>query len=103
VIQGALVLDDGGLADHHAHAMVNEDAAPDRRPRMNLDAGNPAREMGQRTRHPAQTGGPQPVRNPVQGKGMETRIAGQHLPGGSGGRIAFENAGDVFTQMSEHG
>jgi hypothetical protein len=53
VIQRAFVLDHRRLADHHAHAVVDEHAAADRRSRMDLDAGNPAREMGQRTRQPA--------------------------------------------------
>jgi hypothetical protein len=39
----------------------------------------------------------------MQSQRMEARIAGQHLPGGTGGRIAIENAGNIFTQTGEHG
>jgi hypothetical protein len=39
---------------------------------------------------------------PMQGQRVESRIAGQHLPGGTGGGVAFENAGDIFTQTGEH-
>jgi hypothetical protein len=103
VIQRAFVLDHRSLADDHAHAVVDEDPATDGCPGMDLDTRDPAREMGNKTRQPAQTGAPKPVREPMQRQCMEARIAGQHLPCGTGGGIAFENAGNVFTQMGEHG
>jgi hypothetical protein len=43
------------------------------------------------------------MRSAMQRQGMEARIAGQHLPRGTGGRIAFKNAGNIFTQTGEHG
>ena len=36
------IADFSGLTDNHAHAMVDEKAAPDRRTGMNLDTGQPA-------------------------------------------------------------
>jgi len=42
VVQGAVVADLGGLAHHHAHAVVDEHPAADLRPGMDLDARQPA-------------------------------------------------------------
>ena len=33
---------------------------------------------------------------------MEAGVAGQHLPSGSGGRVAIEDNGNVFTESTEH-
>ena len=45
LVDGAVVADLGGLADDHAHAVVDEDAPADRRARMDLDPGEEAREV----------------------------------------------------------
>jgi hypothetical protein len=102
VIQRAVVADHRRLADDHTHAVVDEHPLAYGGPGMDLDAGEPACEMRKEARQPAHARTPQPVGDPMQGQRMEAGIAGQHLPGGTGGGVAFENAGDIFTQTGEH-
>ena len=45
LVEVAIVTDDRRLADDDAHAVVDEEAAPDLRARVDLDAGEPAAEM----------------------------------------------------------
>jgi hypothetical protein len=35
--------------------------------------------------------------------GMDSRVTGDDFPAGTGGGVAFENAGYVFTQTGKHG
>ena len=51
VIQGDVVADLGGLADHDAGAVVDEEAPADARAGMNVDIGQRARQEGQQARH----------------------------------------------------
>ena len=60
LVERHVVADLGGLADHHAHAVIDEEAPTDLRARMDLDAGEEAAEVaheaarGQRPRHQSQ-------------------------------------------------
>jgi hypothetical protein len=45
VIERDVLADLGGLADDDAHAVVDEEAAPDRGAGMNLDAGEEAPQV----------------------------------------------------------
>ncbi len=45
LINGYVVADFGGLADHHSHAVIDEEATADLRPGMDLDARDPARDL----------------------------------------------------------
>jgi hypothetical protein len=38
----------------------------------------------------------------MQQQGMQTWIAGQDLPTGASRRVAFKDAGDVFSETLEH-
>jgi hypothetical protein len=60
--------------------VVDEKAPADFRPRMDFDAGQPAPQMREKTRQPAQPVSPQPVRQAMHDPGVDARIAGQHLP-----------------------
>ena len=51
---------------------------------------------------PAQVHMPQPVRDTVDAQGMEAGIAGNDLPGRAGCGVAFEYAGNIFTNAIEH-
>src|SRR5574340_1445840 len=76
--------------------------SPDGRARMDLDAGEPARDMRQEACQPFQVGVPQGVRHAVQDARMQARIAGQHLKSAARRRIAVEYAGDIFPDILEH-
>ena len=58
LVDGAVVADDGGLADHHAEAVVDEDAPADGGARVDLDAGDDAREIGDEAAQPLQLARP---------------------------------------------
>ena len=49
LIEGHIVADLGGLADHHAHAVIDEEAPPDPRARVDLDPGHEAADLGDET------------------------------------------------------
>src|SRR5262249_34915468 len=102
VVQRAVVAELGGLADHHAHAVVDESAPADLRPRMDLDAGEEARAGRSKPRQPAQFHAPEGVRQAVDEQRVEARVAGDDLPGRAGGGVAVEHARDVFSDPGEH-
>src|SRR6185295_14829542 len=90
------------LADHHAHAVIDEHAGADLRAGMDLDAGQPATEVRGEAAEPAQLVLPEPVRQAMDPDRMQSRIAGQHLPAGACRRVPVEDAGDVAAQPIEH-
>src|SRR6185295_12879929 len=103
VVERAVVPDVGRLADHDAHPVIDEHPAANDRSRMDLDPRQPAGPVGQPAGEPPQPGAPEPMRYPtVPSECMQTWIAGQHLPLGSGGGVAVENDGDVFAKATEH-
>src|SRR5690606_5167467 len=70
-----VVPDHGRLADHDAHPVVDEQAAPDARTRVDLDPGEEAREL--RHEPGREAGGrvaPQPVRDPVRPHRVQTWV-----------------------------
>src|SRR5207237_5450682 len=62
MIERAVVADLGGFADHHPHSMVDEYAASDGRPGMDLDSRQPATPVRQPAAQPSCPIGPQRVR-----------------------------------------
>jgi hypothetical protein len=103
LVDGAALADDGGLADHHAHAVIDEHPLGDGRARMDLDAGQPARELRHEAAQPAQVAHPEPVCEPVQDQRMQARIQGQDLPCAARRGVAVEDALDVGAEALEHG
>jgi hypothetical protein len=102
VIQRDVISDFRRLADHHAHAVVDEKAPAYGRAGMNLDPGQKAPDMRDQPSQPTQVPVPKPIGDAMYAQRMEARIAGQNLPGGTRGRVAVEYAGDVFTDAIEH-
>src|SRR5258706_2347146 len=101
-MERALVADCRRLADHDAHAVIDEDAPADGGPRMDLDAGEEADPVRDEAREPGKAHRPQRVREAVQLQRVEARIARDHFPHAARGGIAFENALDVFADAGEH-
>src|SRR5204862_1735755 len=102
LVDSAAVADLGGLADHHAHAVVDEDAGADFRARVDFDAGEEAPEMRGEAPEPLQSMQPEAARELVDPDRVQTRIAGQHLPSTAGRRVALEDAGDIAAQLRKH-
>ena len=59
MVERAVVADFGGFADDHAHAVIDEHAAADRGPRVDLDAGQEAAPVREPAREPAEIGTPE--------------------------------------------
>src|SRR5690606_8495583 len=97
-----VIADLGGLPDNNAHAEVNKKTPTDLRPRVDLDPGQPAIELGNHARAPLPVTHPQPVGGPMQPDGMKPRIARDHLEGITRRRIATENALDILSHPLEH-
>ena len=86
LVDGDVVADLGGLADH-AEAVVEEEALADLRAGMDVDRGQEAREMIDQPREEIEPPLPQPVREAVQSKRPDARIE-QHVPARTRRRIA---------------
>ena len=95
-----VVADLGGLADHHAHAVVDEEAAADRRAGMDLDAGEEAAELRDEAAAQLPVAPPEPVRQAMENQGMQPGIAEYDLQPRSCGRIALEDRLDILAQSS---
>ena len=89
MIEVAIVADLGGLADHHAHAMIDDKPPADLRGRMDLDPGQPAGDMGGKSAQQVPIMPPQPVGQAVPHHCMQPGIAKQHLQRRTRGGIAF--------------
>src|SRR3984957_12320808 len=91
-----VVADFDGLAEHHAHPMIDEQAPADCRAGMNLDASEPSRQLAD---HPAKKLAvmlPEPVREAVKPDRMQSRVREHDLERGARGRVAVKDRLDVF-------
>ena len=103
MIERRVIADLRRLPDHHAHPVVDEHPSADGGAGMDLDARGPPAPVGQPARQPAEAMTPERMHHgPMPDQGMESRVAGEHLPGGPGGGIAVEDRMDVFAETSEH-
>src|ERR1700730_7658570 len=103
MIERAVVADLGGFADHHTHAVVDEDAASDGSPGMDLDSRQPATPVRQPAAQPSRPIGPQRVRHrSVPNERVQARVAGHDLPGRARCRVALEYDRDVFAYAGKH-
>ena len=97
LIHRHVVADDRGFANHHAHPVINKQAATQRCARMNLDAGDPARPLRKEARHKGNISPPQQMRQPMKLHGVKTRIQ-QHLGPRTRRRIVVHNRANIFAQ-----
>ncbi len=77
LVDQRVVADDRRFADHDAHAMVNEDAAPDRCAGVDFDPREEAGEMGDQPREEGEAPVIQPMGKAMEPQGMQSRIAKQ--------------------------
>ena len=74
MIDQDIVADLCGLADDHAHAVVDEEPSADLRAGVDLDAGDRPGELRQESRSQAATRfGPHPMGEPVRPDGVQPR------------------------------
>src|SRR5262245_34203885 len=70
---------------------------------MDFNAGQEPAEMRRRPAEPAQPVLPEPARELVDVERVQSRIASEHFPSRTCGRVALENARDVISKSIEHG
>ena len=97
----AVVPDDRGLADHDAHAMVDEEAMPDLRARVDLDAGEHAVEVRDQSRQHRNAQPVQPVREAVDDQCVHTGVRQEHLERPARGGVTLLRGGDVFANACQ--
>ena len=102
MVERHIIANDGGFADHHPHAVVDEKASTDRRARVNLDAGQATGKVRDHAPAPIPLTNPEAVRQTMQDQRMNPRITGEHLPCRTRRRIAVKHGTDIFTQTTEH-
>ena len=103
LIDRAIITDLGGFTDDHAKAMINEYPPTNRRPGVNFNARQTARNMGNKSSYPFETCTPAGIGPAMHHDRVQTGIAGQDLPAAAGCRVAFDDAADIFLNLAEHG
>src|SRR3984957_4767331 len=101
LIKRDVVAYDGGLADHGAHAVVDEQAASNLSAGMNLNAGKQTRNLRVESCQEAHAVAPKPMAQVMRPDGMQARIADQDLDVRARGGIRLEYDGNVFTYRGE--
>src|SRR5690606_3057756 len=74
VVQRAVLTDHGGLADDDAHAVVDEEARPDLRAGVDLNAGQEASDLRDGPPQQLEVVFPQPVCDPVGPDGVQAGV-----------------------------
>ena len=102
LVEGDAVADHGGLADHHAGAVVDEELPADHRRRVDLDPGHRAGQVGDRARQHRHAGLHQRVRGAVGQQRLHAGPAAEDLEGGDalGGGVAVARRGDVGAHLA---
>src|SRR6185503_19972687 len=90
------------LADHHTHAVIDESAPADLRPRMGLDPGEEPAKVADEARQRGELALPQPMRQPVDENRVKTRIRNRLFPRRPRRRIALEDCLDIFFKRLPH-
>lgn len=96
LVEGDVVPDLRGLADDHAHAVVDEDPLTDLRPGMDLDPREQAAHVGYDAGDDRDAVLPQPVGDVVQPQGVQPRVGQDDLQGAAGGRVAVPYGLDIL-------
>ena len=102
LVQRDIVAYDRGLADDHAHSVVDEQPPPDLRAGMDFDAGDQAGGLGQRAGRELPAMDPQPMMEAETPQGVETRVQQHDFKRGLRRGIAVFHGGDVLTHGGKH-
>ena len=103
VVEGDIIADFGGFADHDAHAVVDEESVSDGGARMDFDAAHEPADLGDEPSGKLEAADPQPVAHPVEHEGVETGIAKNHFQKIAHGGVAPEGCTHVVPEGLEHG
>src|SRR5258706_7639356 len=97
-----VVADLGSLADHHAHAVVDEEAPPDAGPRVDVDTSHGAGKLRDHARQRKPARAIQAVRQTVHQNGMKTGVAQDDFKYTARSRIAPEYGVDLLAHGAGH-
>ena len=98
LVDADAVADLGCLADHHARPMIDNESFADLRSRVDVYPCNTVQVLGH---HPRQHGHlelKQPMRHPVDGNGLQSRIAVDDLVRAFGRWVSVESGSDIRSQ-----
>lgn len=101
VIKGHIVADLGGLADHHATAMIDEEAPANGGAGMDVDLADEPRQKAQQPGQIAPAPAPQSMGQAMDQQGMDAGIGGEHLEMGAGSGISTKHAAHILAQQLE--
>lgn len=102
MVDRAVVAHHGGFTDHHAHAVIDEDAAADTGGRVNFDAGAETSDVAQPPCKAVTALNPTPVGSAVKRQRMQTGIAENHLHRTERRRVSLKNGPHVFLNALKH-
>jgi len=97
-----MVAEHRGLADHDAHAVVDEQAFADGGAGMDLDAGEQAGQLRDQPRQEEPADAVEDMRKLVQKPGPDAGIQQKHRYRIGGGGICFLGVGNLGFDVSEH-
>ena len=101
MIERAIIADLGGFADHDAHAVIDEQAAADARPGVDLDPGQYPPDMRHEAAGQIPAVLPQPMREAIIEQSLKPGIAQHDFEPRSGRRIARQSRIYLVSQVSE--
>ena len=96
LVQQAVVTDNGGLADHHAHAVVDEQTLSDLRTGMDLDAGLVSCTLGYDASNGIEFVLIEPVGTPIAAHCFQPGVCQQNFKAAACRRVFFLDDGDIF-------
>ena len=102
MIEGDIVADLGGLADHHPHAVVDEEALADCGAGVDLDAGQESAQVGAEAAEKKEFVLPEPVGDPVEPDGVQPRITENHFQFAARCRVPVEDSLYILLQSIKH-
>ena len=102
LVERHVVADLGGLADHDAGAVVDEERVADPRGRVDLDAGQDAARVGDRVRHDRHAGLVQRVRDAVGEQRLHAAVGEEDLEPADAARggVALLRRRQVLAQLA---
>ena len=102
VVERHVVADFRRLADHDAHAVVDEEPIADLHAGVNLDARQEAPEMRDEAPQKLEVAVPRPMRHAVELDRVKTRVAQNDLQARAHRRVALEDDIYIFAKSLEH-
>jgi hypothetical protein len=101
VVHDHVVANLGGFTYYYAHAVVNKHPAANASARVNLYAGEKAREVRQKARQKVESRAIEGVRQTVKPNSVEPRITQDYFRHALSGGVVLKHGGYVFAKVSE--